>query len=632
MLRVFLVCWLCAVGGALVTGTAFAPPSGWREAQQADLHAVTKDVAFVLPVQNEEMLTYYANAVSTPGNVFYGRHLTQEQVDELFVPRGPPAALVQYTASLGWDCSYAHGVYTCAGVPAAVIEQEWDVRFRTFQSTKGKVVTRATEGPELPEPIRPLVSMVAGLGATVPVRSVKARPATANANDPNILPQTLRAVYSIPDDLDLTPAVSIGAVEYQNDAAFRRSDLQQQAEGLNTPFCYPDHVVGPFYNETADDESALDAGVIAGLACGAELHWLTFSDWIWDFAHFCASNSSQCPNITSHSWGWCGRRSCDVDSAGCDRWNVNSTQYNTRVDLEIAKSVCMGKTILCASGDSGCHGRSDINCASEQCCAVYPCASPYVTCVSASAAVYGSGTPFANPPPACVNASAPCAASVAEGPCFPHAPHTGCFWTPGGTIAFYGTRPEYQQKAVKDFLSANSSDLPPSSVYGHGRGVPDVTALGHCLLIVDNGQFVCADGTSASTPVVAALMAFVTQARLNARLPRLGLVNPLLYSLAGDARVFHKIRHANNSCTEAECCDTGFVSSDTAWDPDTGLGTLNTTAFIHVAVQDGQVWDLDEIAAMNAWRKLMGPERAADFAVELQWLAFWALHAGSASA
>jgi tripeptidyl-peptidase-1 len=80
--------------------------------------------------------------------------------------------------------------------------------------------------------------------------------------------------------------------------------------------------------------------------------------------------------------------------------------------------------------------------------------------------------------------------------------------------------------------------------------------------------------TSASTPLVAGMIALLNSLMLNNNKAPLGLINPLLYKMATtDPTTFTDITSGNNMCT-ANCCTSnlGFTAT-TGWDPVSGLGT-----------------------------------------------------------
>jgi len=106
-----------------------------------------------------------------------------------------------------------------------------------------------------------------------------------------------------------------------------------------------------------------------------------------------------------------------------------------------------------------------------------------------------------------------------------------------------------------------------------GRGVPDLAAPCKDYPVVIGGVNYLADGTSASAPVVAGMLASLNDARVSAGQPKLGFVNPLLYQ---HPEAFVDITSGSNpgkgdsSCGMSSTCP-GFAASK-GWDPVTGLG------------------------------------------------------------
>ncbi|MBA3825393.1 MAG: S53 family peptidase [Ktedonobacterales bacterium] len=135
----------------------------------------------------------------------------------------------------------------------------------------------------------------------------------------------------------------------------------------------------------------------------------------------------------------------------------------------------------------------------------------------------------------------------------------------GGFSAFYAT-PDYQ-KGV-----ASASPTP----FGGKRGLPDVSANANPetgLIINIGGEWTGAGGTSASTPIWAALVAIANQ--MAGR--NLGFINPALYQIAASnkaAQDFHDITVGNNNADASGVAVQGF-SAGPGWDAVTGLGSPN---------------------------------------------------------
>jgi tripeptidyl-peptidase-1 len=99
-----------------------------------------------------------------------------------------------------------------------------------------------------------------------------------------------------------------------------------------------------------------------------------------------------------------------------------------------------------------------------------------------------------------------------------------------------------------------------------GRGYPDVAALGHNYPVFLGGKSYNVDGTSAASPVMAAMMALVNNERLLAGKKPLGLVTPLLYQLAvTNPEIFNDVVEGTNNCAAGGatkiCCTNGFSAA-----------------------------------------------------------------------
>jgi hypothetical protein len=112
-----------------------------------------------------------------------------------------------------------------------------------------------------------------------------------------------------------------------------------------------------------------------------------------------------------------------------------------------------------------------------------------------------------------------------------------------------------------------------------GRGYPDVSALAANYIIMVNGNLSVVYGTSASSPVVASMVSLVNAARLSIGKSSLGWINPSLYALYSQFILNDIISGENNCAADGIiCCSQGFYAVD-GWDPASGLGSINFTAF-----------------------------------------------------
>ena len=202
-------------------------------------------------------------------------------------------------------------------------------------------------------------------------------------------------------------------------------------------------------------------------------------------------------------------------SYGNDEVQQQSVQYMYSCNAQFMAAGVRGLSILIASGDQGVWGRSGVSSVFHP---DFPASSPYVTAVG--------GTNFKT-------------ASVVG-------PETAWNCGGGGFSNTFG-RASWQSKAVTDYFK--SGTLPPSSYYNaSGRGYPDVSALGgltnpYCIA---NGGLGGVAGTSASTPVVAGIIAQLNDIRLKAGKKSLGFLNPLFYS---NPKCFNDVNDgSSNSC------------------------------------------------------------------------------------
>jgi len=141
----------------------------------------------------------------------------------------------------------------------------------------------------------------------------------------------------------------------------------------------------------------------------------------------------------------------------------------------------------------------------------------------------------------------------------------------GGGFAWNFSSFDAQSAAVKGYLARSGTSLPPSGSFPvGGRATPDVAALGDGLKVISNGVLGPGGGTSASTPIFAALVSLLNEARLQDGMPPMGFLNPWLYQ---NPDVFTDITQGSDKFNRfGDALPYGFTCAK-GWDAVTGLGT-----------------------------------------------------------
>jgi tripeptidyl-peptidase-1 len=227
--------------------------------------------------------------------------------------------------------------------------------------------------------------------------------------------------------------------------------------------------------------------------------------------------------------------------------------YLTRFNIELQKAGTRGLSVMVSAGDSGVGcSRTGLAFAPN-----YPAAFPAITTVG------GTTNPDAE--------------SV---------------WPQGGGgFSNVFPRPKWQADAVESYLGTGAGKtLPPASYFNSsGRGYPDVTAMSTGFVVYQGGNATVADGTSASCPFFAGVIARLNAERFAVGKSALGFLNPWLYSLKGKG--FTDITAGNNGCGDAqECCGTklpanqqGFAAV-VGWDPASGWGSPSYEGLLAAAL------------------------------------------------
>jgi subtilase family serine protease len=406
---------------------------------------------------------------------------------------------------------------------------------------------RGREGPlHLPNELSDIVQGVFGLDNRKMLEPhIRESEVAADAFGPNgtrfmTAPQVAQ-LYNFPT----WPATgqTIAILEFQ--AGYYERDLQLFFDSVGLPVPSIDWVSvdgqpnRPRANKETT-ETALDIQVAGSAAPGARLVVYIGPDseqGLIDAVTTAIHDAVYMPSVISISYG-----GAELDKTSTSNWTkalINSAH------AAFQEAALLGVTVLASSGDQGTQAMVTDGKAHVE----YPASDPYVTAVGGTSISNVSGTSF-----------------------------TEFTWPySGGGISDFFRPPDFPLPPWQSFARV------PASVNDgrNGRGVPDIAGnadghSGYIIYLSGGPSFAAYGGTSASTPLYAALVAL-----LNAGLgENLGYLNPMLYALP--SFVFRDIADGQSN---SYLGSPGYVSGP-GWDACTGLGVVNGMA-LKYALQGG---------------------------------------------
>lgn len=283
-------------------------------------------------------------------------------------------------------------------------------------------------------------------------------------------------------------------------------------------------------NGDATGEVMLDVCVVGSCAPGAKIfmYFTEFSTQGWvDAVHEAITDDNDI-SIMSISYG-----NPEDDPDGL--WTAMGVRT---VNQAFEASIARGVTILCASGDDGSGDGAGTGLHVD-----FPASSPNVVGVGGTKLIAASATVIASE--TVWNEE-----SLGEG-------------ATGGGVSSIFSKPNYQSAIA----------VPKASNGTIGRGVPDVAAnadplTGVVVMHVSGKHLVPIGGTSASTPLWAALIARINQAIQKP----CGFLNPTLYASGPNTGANRDIVVGNNGAFEA----------GPGWDACSGWGSPNGQRLLEV--------------------------------------------------
>ncbi len=470
--------------------------------------------------------------VSSPGHPRYGKHLGRAEIQDLVKPHAESTATVlDWLAQSGIEKRDIHvdGEWINFHAPVKRAEEMMGTSFKTYQSQVRPSVKKVRSlSYSVPKEVRSHIDMIEPTtrfgrihAESSNVHSQEEVPFTVASVDSEagmnvtqcniaITPNCLAEMYNF---ADYKPApeskacVKLGVNGFLDQFA-RYSDFEKfqnkyALDHAKYNFTFQSVNGGLLtQNSTKDSgEANLDIQYTAGLV-GPNIKTIFYStpgngEWKADldqpkvngnepyldfFTYYSKLENHELPSVLSTSYGE-------------DEQSVPAT-YAKKVCDMIGQLGARGVSVIFSSGDTGVGSACQTNDGKNttRFLPIFPAACPYVTSVGATTGVQPEG---------------------------------GVSFSSGGFSDLF-PRPKYQEDAVKGYLTKLGKQW--EGLYNpSGRGFPDVSAQGQNFRVFDKGTETSIDGTSASAPTFASVIALLNNARIAAGKPAMGFLNPWIY-------------------------------------------------------------------------------------------------------
>jgi subtilase family serine protease len=492
----------------------------------------------MLEPRDPAALAEFATAVSTPGSEDFGQYLDVEEFANRF--GAPASSVAAVSAALrGQGLEVGEVVANSLTLPVsgtvAEVESAFETSLKRVEMASGRIAFANTRAPSVPGAIAPDIEGVFGLDNLTPVQPVSGpeslgsvEKATATTGSGEVA-SPAQIVTGGPQPC--AEAVTAGleqdsytydqlASAYQFPALYGSGDLGAgqtiAVTELGDPHlpsdiaafqaCYGTHsqvtsvpISGGMPPAVGEGEASLDIETIIGLAPGANID--VYEEEIRSLNAFVEVDSAivsqDVAKTISNSYGLC------EEAMGFAIINAENTL--------LQEAAAQGQTFLTASGDNGSESCSRIEPEDTELTVLDPASQPFAT------AVGGTTLTLIGPPA------------------------TETVWNEeivgtGGGLSRNWPMPTYQSGAAATLgvISAESAGSACASA-AFCREVPDVAGDAGLLggyTVLNDGAWTATGGTSAATPLWAALIA-LADADPSCRGRDVGFANPALYAIAG---------------------------------------------------------------------------------------------------
>jgi len=605
-----------------------ALPSGWAsQFPEATVREEVFKVTLAVREQNMDRIREMALEVSTPDSSTYGQYLTQAQIDEITAPTAADVTAVRsWLAAEQFEGDVVEaqgGRLFVLTAPATAMGALLKTEFRRVTNAATGQTTLRASSFALPTATAAAVAAVFGVHG-LPLPSKHSQVAATTADIPLVTPAVIASTYNVAgvvvdrsDKSRNRQAVAEfqgNGMESANLVTFFKNEVPEAQAGDDVVSKF---VGDPGADKTASTEGSLDIEFIMGIAPGIKTEFWYYSgqdfcgDLItWSYSVLATKDG---PLVHSVSYGFQG----DLTQLGCPDASVATIEAN------FAKVAARGITLVFASGDSGSGYTSGADYAACNTKADFHQNTAHVGTVSSfskewdagECCDFSKGVAFTFSPSGrqgnCTffsavtgNVSAPGSVSgdVILGKLWPSWPASSPWVTSVGATSFDGQKVGGEEVASAQFGSGGgfstrfaqspnatwqsamvatyikgAPQLPPAGSFPPlGRATPDVSALGEDYHVYVGNISGYVGGTSASAPAFAALISLLNEARLQAKMPAMGFLNPFVYK---NADAFNDVFKGANAIGRPFAAGKppptlkfGYNCTK-GWDPVTGVGT-----------------------------------------------------------
>ncbi|KAH6707490.1 subtilisin-like protein [Leptodontidium sp. MPI-SDFR-AT-0119] len=554
-------------------------PNGWTYQGPADYETILH-LRLILKSVDGNSLSDKLMDISTPGNEDYGKHLTQEQLGSLVAPDpGSVDLLISWLNSFSGVSDVAYSVHASSISFKSTVSAASSMlatEFGVFQVTNGNgSVVRSLEY-SLPDYLSQhigLIHPVTYFPPTEGTNSMSVGEDAKRSEEPvapiyrrDVEPELLKACQTITPtciakmyNIDYTPPSNttpsgscLGVagfleqyINHNDITSFVRKYGNSASIRANPGTFTVELVNGGSNNESAAGiEATLDMEysmpftgslpVVYYSTAGRppsigpdgqeipldQVYAEPYLEWL---EYMLAKPNGVIPQVISISY--------------TDTEQTVPRDYAVHVCDLFGRLTARGVSIIDASGDGGVAGQEDVDCISNDglnrptFLPTFPASCPWVTAVGSTSVIPEQGSSFSS----------------------------------GGFSNYFAT-PSYQVNATLAYVASLNGQY--EGLYNaSGRGIPDIAVYGSRYETENNGASSGHhSGTSAGTPVFAAMIALVNDIRLRNGKPVLGWLNPMLYS--------EEMKSVWNDITEGYSygCDASW-NTTVGWDAVTGLGS-----------------------------------------------------------